>query len=249
LIEAAALLAAGGLIGLLAGLLGIGGGVVAVPVLLEILAGRPDAAAVAIGTAHAAVLIAALPAVAAHRRAGGIDGRLLRAWLPPMLVGAVAGLALARIAPQAWLVGSFAAIAATLALRMLLGEGLVLAAAPPAPPLGWLPPALVGGLAAALGIGAGTLSGPTLALLSVPLAGAVGAGSVFNLAVALPAVAIFALAGQVALLPLLLLVAPSFVVAPWAARLSRRLDPVLLRRVFGLVLLAIAGRMAWRLLA
>lgn len=71
----AALLAAGAAIGLLGGLLGIGGGVIAVPVLLERLG--QDRAAGAIGTAHAAVLLAALPAIIAHARAGRI-ARLLR---------------------------------------------------------------------------------------------------------------------------------------------------------------------------
>ena len=67
-----ALLAAGAAIGLLAGLLGIGGGVIAVPVLLDVLGGRPDAAAVAIGTADAAVLLAALPGVAVFSLAGQV---------------------------------------------------------------------------------------------------------------------------------------------------------------------------------
>lgn len=248
MIEAALLLAAGSAIGLLAGLLGIGGGVIAVPVLLDLLAGRPDTAAVAIGTAHAAVLVSSVPALLAHARAKTISFPLLRNWLPAMLLGALGGLGVARIVAPALLVGGFACVAAALALRMLVGEGLVLAKAPPPPPLGWLPPALVGGLAAALGVGAGTLSGPTLALLSVPLVRAVGAGSVFNLAVAVPAVLVFAPAGQVAPLPLLLLSAPAFVVAPWGARLSRRLPAGPLRVGFGLVLLAIAARMAWRVL-
>jgi len=239
-----ALLAAGATIGLLAGLLGIGGGVVAVPVLLEVLAGRADAAAVAIGTAHAAVLLASIPAVIAHARAGTLDRTLLRAWLPAMLVGTLLGLLLGRFAPPSLLVGGFALVATGLALRLLLGDA-VLAEAPPKPPLGWVPPGLVGMLAAALGIGAGTLSGPVLALLSVPLGATVGAGSAFNLAVALPGVTSFALAGQVALLPLLLLTLPAFLVAPLAARLSHRARPALLRRAFGLVLLVVAARMGW----
>lgn len=241
------LLATGVAIGLLGGLLGIGGGVVAVPVLLEVMAGRADATATAIGTAHAAVLLSALPAAAAHARAGTVNGKLLRAWLPALLAGAVLGLVLGRIVPPTLLVGGFALVAGALALRMLVGEGVVLASAPPAPPLGWLPPLLVGGSAAAFGVGAGTLSGPVLALLSVPLHAAIGAGSVFNIVVALPAMLVFALAGQVAPVPALLLAAPAFVVAPWAARLSGRLPTAPLRRAFGLVLLAITLRLAWRL--
>lgn len=77
-----------------------------------------------------------------------------------------------------------------------------------------------GGLSGLLGIGGGTLSGPVLALLGQPLGRVVGAGAVFNIAVALPATLVFGLAGQVALLQLLALTAPAMLVAPWAARLA-----------------------------
>src|ERR1043165_9200151 len=81
-----ALLAAGVLIGLLAGLLGVGGGVVAVPVLIEVFdligLAKGPAVAPAVGTAQANILIASLTAASAHWRAGTIDGTLVRAWLP-----------------------------------------------------------------------------------------------------------------------------------------------------------------------
>jgi uncharacterized membrane protein YfcA len=94
----------------------------------------------------------------------------------------------------------------------------------------------------------------------VPLPRVVGAGGVFNIAVALPsALAFVALGwgaaavpgpalGFVALWPLLLLTVPALAVAPWAARLSARLPVALLRRLFALVLLAIAARLVLRLL-
>jgi uncharacterized membrane protein YfcA len=244
LIEVAALLAAGAAIGLLGGLLGIGGGVIAVPVLLELLG--QDRATAAIGTAHAAVLLAALPAILAHARAGRIARPLLRAWLPAMLTGTLAGLLVARFAPPALLVGAFVLTAAALAATLLRDAPDTAPAGPPRAPLA---PFLIGLLATAAGIGAGTLSGPVLAFLGVPLLGAIGAGSVFNLAVATPALLAFALAGEVAWGALPLLVAPAFLVVPWAARLATRLPARLLRRVFALVLLAIAARTAWRIAA
>ncbi|WP_237215504.1 TSUP family transporter, partial [Falsiroseomonas oryziterrae] len=135
------MLAAGATIGLLAGLLGIGGGVIAVPVLLEVLEKHDDAAALSIGTAHAAVLLAAIPALAAHWRAGVVDMQLVRRWLPAILAGAAIGLGLGRVLAAPWLFGCFALLAAALAARLLARSGRALAPAPPAPPLGWLPPA------------------------------------------------------------------------------------------------------------
>jgi uncharacterized membrane protein YfcA len=101
----AVLLAASIGVGLLSGLLGIGGGVIAVPVLLEVFAaaGLEPAmqAPLAIGTAHALVLVASVSAVLAHARAGRVDRGLLRAWLPAMVAGALAGLLLAAAVPSA----------------------------------------------------------------------------------------------------------------------------------------------------
>lgn len=241
-----ALLAAGGAIGLAGGLLGIGGGVIAVPALLEILTHLPveQRLPVAIGTAQAVILLSAVTAVRAHAAAGSVDRGLLRAWLPAMLAGAALGLLLAPLAPAALSLLVFAAVAAalgtTLLLRFVAGEGL-----PPAP-WGWLPPGSIGLASAALGVGAGTLSGPVLGLFGLGLHRAVGAGAVFNLAIAAPATLVALAGGQVRLPGLLLLAAPAMLVAPVAARLSRRLPQRALAWGFALCLYAIAARVAWR---
>jgi uncharacterized protein len=74
------------LIGLLAGLFGVGGGIVAVPVLLDVFSimglGEANAVVLSVGTAQASILVASLTAVLAHWRAATIDGPLVHAWLP-----------------------------------------------------------------------------------------------------------------------------------------------------------------------
>src|SRR6266849_4207667 len=78
-------------IGLLAGLLGVGSGIVAVPVLLDVFSmmglGEAIAVVLAVGTAQASILVASLTAALAHSRAGTIDGPLVRAWLPALFAG------------------------------------------------------------------------------------------------------------------------------------------------------------------
>ncbi|MBU8539240.1 TSUP family transporter [Falsiroseomonas tokyonensis] len=251
---ALALAASGVVIGAIGGLLGIGGGVVAVPVLLAVLEGGtlpPDRLLpVCIGTAHLVVALSAIPAAWGHARGGTLDRTLLRRWTPAVLLGGLAGLVLAGFLPPALSVALFGLLVGLLALRMGLGSGFMLAEAPPAPPLGLLPPLLVGLLSAALGLGAGTLSGPVLGMFRVPLLRAAGAGAVFNLVVAVPAALAFALAprapmpdalGQVALGAVLLLALPAMLAAPVAARFSSRLRESLLRRLFaaGLALIAL----------
>lgn len=255
----AALLAAGVLIGGLSGLLGIGGGVVAVPVLLEVFASAGIAAdlqpRLAIGTAHALVVLASIPAAVALWRAGQVEARLLRAWLPGVMAGMAAGLALGPLLPPLVPVAVFALVAAGLGAALLAGPAVL----GPAGRGAGLPSLLVGLFAAGLGIGGGTLGGPAMALSGVALRAAIGAGAVFNLVVAVPATLVFVLAGLgaegrpaaslgfVAPLPLLLLALPAMAVAPAAARWQARVPVGVLRRLFGACLVLIAARMAARL--
>jgi uncharacterized membrane protein YfcA len=255
-----AMLLAGVAIGLTGGLLGIGGGVIAVPALLEILAHLPveERLSLAIGTAQAVILLSAITAMRAHARGGGVDAGLLRAWLPAMILGGLLGVAVAPFAPPALSLLVFAVIAAALGTTLLLefrtrgAEGL------PRAPWAWLPPGFIGLASAALGVGAGTLSGPILGLFGVGLHRAVGAGAAFNLAIAAPATLAALIAapwswpgmlGQVSLPGLVLLAAPAMLVAPAAAGLSRRLPQRVLAWGFALCLYAIAARVAWRALA
>ena len=257
-----ALLTTGLVVGLLAGLLGVGGGIIAVPVLLEVFAslGMPNDVIVplAVGTAQSSILIAALVAAAAHWRAGTIDRRLVREWLPALVAGTALGLGLGPFAPAKLLTALFAAIAAGLGIKMALGDRVVLTRQPLSGPAAQLPPALVGALAAALGVGGGTLSAPVLSLFSFPIRHAVGAGSLFNLIIALPATLAFLImdwqtpgrpadaVGDVAAFCVAALSLPALFVAPMAARWSSRVPVVLLRQAFALCLCAIAVRILLR---
>jgi uncharacterized membrane protein YfcA len=257
-----ALLAAGVLIGLLAGLLGVGGGVVAVPVLIEVFdligIAKTPAVALAVGTAQANILIASLTAASAHWRAGTIDGALVRAWLPALLAGTGLGLWLGAAAPASVLTGLFAASALALALKLGSGDRLVIAHTLPQGPLGQVPPAIVGALASAVGVGGGTLSTPVLSLFAFPFRRAIGAGALFNLVIAAPATMFFLAhdlnapgrtmdaVGDVALSCLAALSLPALIVAPVAASWSARAPVVLLRRLFALCLAAVAIRLLLR---
>jgi uncharacterized membrane protein YfcA len=254
------LLAAGVLIGLLAGLLGVGGGVVAVPILLEIFVylerDQGTAVALAVGTAQASILVASLTAVYAHAKAGSIDWALVRAWLPALFAGTVVGLALGSVAPAWLLTAVFAGVAAALAVQLMTGDKLALR--PWTGALGQLPPIVVGALASAVGVGGGTLSTPVLSLFSFPIKRAIGAGALFNLAIALPATGFFLAhdldrpgrpgdaLGDVSLVSLAALSLPALFVAPLATRWSAHAPALLLRRLFALCLAVIALRLFLR---
>lgn len=256
------LLSAGTVIGLLAGLLGVGGGVVAVPVLIEVfdVVGLPKgpAVALAVGTAQANILIASLTAASAHWRAGTVDGPLVRAWLPALLVGTALGLWLGSTAPADVLTTLFAVVALALAVKLAAGDRLVFARILPTGALAQVSPAVVGALAAAVGVGGGTLSTPVLSLFSFPIRRAIGAGALFNLLIAIPATVFFLAhdlgtsgrpldaVGDVAVACVLALSLPALFVAPVAARWSARAPVVVLRRLFALCLGAVAARLLLR---
>lgn len=258
----AALLATGILIGLLAGLLGVGGGIVAVPLLLEVFESQGiaeiRAVPLAVGTAQASILIASITAAAAHWRAGTVDRDLVRAWLPALMVGAMVGLAAGPFAPTRVLTTLFAVVAAALALKMMVGDRLIIGHREPRGLLSQVPPALVGGLAAAVGVGGGTLSTPVLTLFSFSIKRAIGAGALFNLIIAVPATLVFLrmdqdvpgrsadALGDVAIFCVATLSLPALFVAPIAARWSAQAPVALLRRLFAVCLAVIAARLLLR---
>ena len=100
---AAALLAAGVVSGLLAGLFGVGGGAVMVPVLYQLfgIIGVPDALKMqlAVGTSLAVIVPTSIRSFLAHRRKGAVDEVLLRAWAAPVVAGVVLGSWVASFAP------------------------------------------------------------------------------------------------------------------------------------------------------
>jgi uncharacterized membrane protein YfcA len=256
------LLAAGVGIGLIGGLLGIGGGVVAVPILLEVFGTRAlsdvDRSALAIGTSQAVILLSSLAAVWAHGMGGRIDAAILRAWTGPMILGALIGLVLAPFTPPSLSLTGFAVIALLLGAKMLLGDRVVLADELPKGPRAWISPLLIGLFSADLGVGAGTLTGPVLGLFRVPLKRVVGAGAAFNLAVAFPSMIAFIVMGlgrpglpvdaigYVSVGATTLLAVPAMLAAPAAARLAGRMSPRLLGIIFALCLFAIAARLVYR---
>jgi len=257
-----ALLATGVLIGLLAGLLGVGGGIVAVPVLLEVFEftgmGGSLAVSMAVGTAQATILVASTTAATSHWRAGRIDHALVRSWLPALMLGAVIGLALGSMAPSGVLTTLFAVVAGGLALNMAAGDRLIIGHRQPQGLLSHLPPSIVVSLSAAVGVGGGTLSTPTLTLFSFPLKRAIGAGALFNLIIAAPSTLVYLsmdldvpgrpadALGDVALFCVATLSLPALFVAPLAARWSGRAPVSLLRRLFALCLTLIAVRLLLR---
>ncbi|MEM7694173.1 MAG: sulfite exporter TauE/SafE family protein [Pseudomonadota bacterium] len=249
------LLLVGTVAGTLAGLLGVGGGIVIVPILYWMveagLIAIPEANGIhfAVATSLATIIPTSISSARAHHKKGSIDLALFRAWAPFVAVGALLGGWVAAVIDASALTGVFGVIALVVVVNMLNPKPFTLA---PHPPKGFFARASVatpiGGFSAMMGIGGGTLSVPTLTLLSFPVHRAVGTAALFGLVIAVPGVIGYALAGQdiPGLLPgsvgyvnlpaAIVISLATFFCAPFGVAIAHRLNARALRLVFALFL-------------
>jgi len=260
------LLLAGAFAGVLAGLLGVGGGIVVVPALYHIFSYLDVADEVrmhlAVGTSLATIIPTSIRSVMAHHHRGSFDRGLFNQWVPGIVIGVLLGTWLANLAEFQTLTLIFASVALLVALYMALGspawklrDGL------PPNPLNSLIAAIVGAISAMMGIGGGTLSVPTLNLCGVPIHRSVGTAAGFGLVIAIPGTLGFMIGGWTnAALPDFslgfvnwlgfLLIAPMTVLTvPFGAKLAHSLSQTGLKRAFALFLGITSLRMFWDIFA
>ena len=260
---ALALAATGAVGGVLAGLLGVGGGIVIVPVLFMLLQSMGLEAGPAMAIATATSLLTIVPtsmsSAWAHHKRGNVDFTLIRTWSLPMLAGVVAGSLLTSYTSGAGLGIVFGCIALLVAANMLLRAGSPpLWPALPALPLQGLLAAMVGFFSVLMGVGAGTLGVPTMTSFNVKPHRAVGTAALFGLVIALPSSLILLLtattpmgapSGTVGLvnLPGILLILPgTTLLAPYGVKLGAKLDGRRLKQVFACFLSLVGLRMLWQ---
>lgn len=256
------LLMAGVVSGLVAGTLGVGGGVVIVPVLYQVLAAMsvPEDLRmhIAIGTSLAAIIPTSISSLRAHNKNGAVDRELLKCWAGPMLAGVVVGSVLASLARGQTLTLFFGLVALPVAAQLAFGkESWRLADKLPGGARGALLPFGIGGVSAMMGIGGGTVGVPAMTLCGVPVHRAVGTASAFGAIISVPgaigaAIAGFGAAGlppyslgYTNLLGFLLIAPVSFFVAPAGAAIAHLTDRGRLRKIFALLIAVTTIKMLW----
>ena len=256
---AIAVLVAGAISGLLAGLFGIGGGTVLVPVLYQGLTfiGTDDAVRmqVSVGTSIAIIVPTAIQSFMAHRKRGAVDMQLLKDWLVPLPIGVIAASIVAASISGGALRAIFAVVALTVALRLLfnreswrLGNGL------PGNPWRAGIGVLIGFLSTLMGIGGGVLNNTFMTLYGRPMHQAVATSSGVGVIISIPGIIGYIWAGWGAhgLPPLstgfvnfpavLILIPTSVLAAPYGVRLAHALSRRHLEIAFGLFLIFVAAR-------
>ena len=256
------LLITGVLSGLSAGLLGVGGGIVIVPILYHVLTllGVDESVRmqVTVGTSLATIVPTSVSSISAHERKGAVDWDLLRRWAVPMLVGVVIGAALTGIVASRVLAIVFAAVALPIAFYMGLGsENHRFADHLPRGAGGAGLAAMIGGISTMMGIGGGVVGVPVMTLCGVQMHRAVGTASAFGMIIAVPGAIASVLSGwhahtlppwsfgYVNLVGFLLMAPASFAAAPAGAALAHMTDVKRLRLVFAVFVIITTGRMLW----
>ena len=242
--------AAGGGAGLLAGLVGIGGGIVVVPVVYYGLlsSGVPpdEAVHVAVATSLAAILPAAIVSFLAHRRAGNTDFAFLRDWGPAIATGVVAAQVAAPHVRGTFMTAIFALLCLIFAVRFAFPQRFrPLAERPPGDTFRHLAAAGIGISSGFAGIGGGILTNIVMTLSGLPMHKSIGRAAAAGVVVSVPATIAAALASK-ANHPLELgsiditmwaCIAPAQAVAAWlGARLAPVVSAELLSRVFATAL-------------
>jgi uncharacterized protein len=257
-----ALLAGGALTGILAGLFGIGGGTIMVPVLYQLFdfAGVPEAVRMhlCIGTSLAAIIPTCYRAYRAHDARGAVDRTVLRRWTPPIMLGATVGTVVAAAISSAEMRVIFAALCTANGLRFAFGREHWRIANELPGRLGMTVYGLAIGMASALmGISGGQFMIMFMTLHNRPIHQAVATSAGLGIAAALPGTIGFALTGlpEQALMPPLsigyvsligaaLIAIVSVLTAPVGVRLAHRFSRKQLELAFGGYLLLIAARFA-----
>jgi uncharacterized membrane protein YfcA len=251
--------AAGLLAGFLGGLLGIGGGLVLVPVLAAVFSAQHVDPTVlmplTMGTSLASIVFTSLSSVRAHHLRGAVDWTLVRRLAPGLAVGATLGGLLSSRLPAAVAQTGFVVFAAYAATQLLFGSQKSACRALPGDILLTATASGMGLIAGSLGMGAATLTVPFLTWCSVSVRTSIGCASAFGLPIALAGTATYIACGLhksglppmslgfVHLPALAAVVAASMLAAPFGAAVSHRLPVSALRKVFAISIYAAAGKM------
>jgi uncharacterized membrane protein YfcA len=261
-----AMLATGAVSGVMAGLLGIGGGAIIVPVLATALQlmGFDSAVVqhVAVGSSLAVIIPTGIASARAHHKRGAVDTRILRLWAPVILVATLAGGLMAR-----WYSGDvlrivFGVMALFIAANIVLPfQQRLIGHLNSSPLTHRIFAAIVGYVSALMGIGGGSLSVPTIAAFGATMHTAVGTGAAIGVFIAVSGTVGFMISGwgveglpplsigYINLIAFLGIAIVAYFTAPFGVALAHRLSQKALKLAFAAFLVFVGINMIWKAIA
>ena len=254
------LIVIGGVAGVLAGLLGVGGGIVLVPAFFYAFQtlgyGGAQLMQLCLATSLATIIVTSARSVHSHEKKAAVDWDILCGWAPGVVLGALVGVSLAATLSSAFLQALFGVlgvvVGAYLGLGRLswrLGESM-----PIGIKRGVMSPVL-GFMSVLMGIGGGSFGVPLMSLYNVPIHRAVATAAGFGVLISVPSVLGFLFLpldpatrppltiGAVNLIAFLAVIAMTLVTAPVGVRIAHAMDPKPLKRIFAVFLTMLALNM------
>ena len=248
----------GAVAGVIAGLLGVGGGIVLVPAFFYAFSALgydgPQLMQVCLATSLATIVVTSWKSVRMHNARGAVSWAVLRSWGPWIAAGAVLGVLAAAGLRSVVLQGIFGVLGLAVGLYMAFGrphwrlgdampDGLRRAVIAP----------VLGFLSVLMGIGGGSFGVPLMTLYNMAIHRAVATAAGFGMVIAVPSVTGFLFVwpaeappltiGAINLPAFLLVIGATYVTTSWGVRLAHATDPKPLKRVFALFLSLVAANM------
>jgi uncharacterized membrane protein YfcA len=250
----------GALAGIIAGLLGVGGGIVVIPVLVFLftLQGFPPELIMkmALGTSLASIMFTSISSFRAHHRRGTVHWDIVKAITPGILIGTFGGTYLAAALSGTFLTAFFACFLYYVSIQMLLN----LKPKPTRTLPGAAGMAGVGGfigvISSLVGIG-GALSVPFMTWCNLPMHHAIGTSAAIGFPIAVAGTVGYVINGwsvpglpnpsfgYVSVPALIGIAAFSMLTAPFGARLAHKLPVPVLKKIFAVFLIATATKIMW----
>jgi uncharacterized protein len=259
----ALLLVIGAFAGVIAGLLGVGGGIVLVPAFFYAFTflgfSGPHLMQICLATSLATIIVTSARSVMAHNKKGAVDWEVLRNWWPYIAVGAVFGMVVASSLRSSTLQLIFGVLALCAGLYMAFGRSHWRLG--PEMPEGRKRVGIgsaVGFFSVLMGIGGGSFGVPVMTLYNMPIHRAVATAAGFGIIIAVPSVIGFLLVdveihppftiGAVNLPAFFLIIAMTMLTAPLGVKLAHRMDPAPLKRIFAVFITIVALNMLRKVL-
>ena len=256
----AMLMVIGAFAGVLAGLLGVGGGIILVPAFFyafQVLGyGGDQLMQVCLATSLATIIVTSVRSVLSHNKKGAVDWDILKTWAPGIAVGAILGVLVAASLRSVTLQAIFGVLGIVIGLYLGFGkQEWRLAEAMPRGLKRAMYSPFVGFMSVLMGIGGGSFGVPLMALHNVPIHRAVATAAGFGVLIAVPSVAGFLLlgigeasrppytVGAVNVPAFMLIIAMTLLTAPLGVKIAHAMDPKPLRRVFAFFLTLVALNM------
>ena len=256
-------LTAGSIAGFMAGLLGVGGGLVTVPILLFIFAAQQFPAdhlmQIAIGTSLACIMFTSVSSLRAHHSRGAVNWSIVKRITPGIIIGTLAGTFIAAMLPVGVLKGFFICFVFYVATQLLLNIAPKPARQLPGAAGMFAAGGLIGMVSSFVGIGGGSLSVPFMTWNNIKMHNAIGTSAAIGFPIALAGTVGYCVNGLkftnlphwslgfIYLPSLAGLVFASMLTAPAGAKAAHNLPVATLKKIFAIFLYLIGAKLLFSL--